>query len=132
MVFALGWGSVRQPGVVPEEHPRFLRGVEPLKPRRALPRATLVVFALAVVCALAPWLAAWTVARREHALLAHALGLGAAMWILVSGSNVAVSLGALRSFPKPRARFKAAVAPLVWAGLVLAVGLIYWVTEVRP
>ena len=132
MVFALGWGSVRQPGSVPEEHPRFVRDAEPLLPRRALPRATLPVFGLAVGCALAPWLAAWSVARREHGLLAHALGLAAAMWMMVSGSNIAVALGASRKFPRPRSRLASATAALAWACGLVAVGLLYWLTEVKP
>lgn len=132
MVFALGWGSVRQPGSVPEEHPRFVRDAEPLLPRRALPRGTLPVFGLAVLCALAPWLAAWSVARREHGLLAHALGLGAAMWMMVSGSNIAVALGASRVLPGPRARLATAMASFAWASALIAIGVLYWLTEVKP
>ncbi len=70
-----------------------MREAEVLTPRRALPRATLLTFALTVICAFGPWLAAWAVARREHALLAHAMGLGSAMWILAGGSQIAVSMG---------------------------------------
>lgn len=132
MVFALGWGSVRQPGSVPEEHPRFVRDAEPLSPRRALPRATLPVFGLAVLCSLAPWLAAWSVAQREHGLLAHALGLGAAMWMMVSGSSIAVALGATRTFPRPKSRITSAAAGLAWACALLAIGVLYWLTEVKP
>lgn len=132
MVFALGWGSVRQPGSVPEEHPRFVRDAEPLLPRRALPRGTLPVFGLAVLSALAPWLAAWSVARREHGLLAHALGLGAAIWMLVSGSHIAVALGANRLFPRPKSRIMSAAAGLAWACALIAIGALYWLTEVKP
>lgn len=132
MVFALGWGSVRQPGSVPEEHPRFVRGAEPLLPRRALPRATLPVFGLAMVCSLGPWLAAWSVARREHGLLAHALGLGVSMWMMVSGSNIAVALGAGRVMPGARLRLSTAFAALAWAGVLGTFGALYWLTEARP
>lgn len=132
MVFALGWGLVRQPGSVPEDHPRFLRSAEPLLPRRALPASTLPVFGLAIVCALSPWLAAWTVARREHALFAHALGLAAAMWMLTSGSNIAVVLGTSRSFPSGKSRLTSALAALAWAAALGALGALYWVTEVKP
>lgn len=129
MVFALGWGSVRQPGSVPEEHPRFVRGAEPLLPRRALPKATLAVFGVAVLCALAPWLAAWTVARREHALLAHALGLGAAMWILASGSSISIALGSVRRFASPKSRLTAAVVALAWATALAVIGALSRLTE---
>ncbi len=132
MLFALGWGLVRQPGSVPEEHPRFVRSAEPLLPRRALPRSTLPVFALSVICALSPWLAAWTVARREHALLAHAVGLGAAMWMLVSGSNIAVVVGTTRVLPNPKVRLTSALGALAWACALAAVGTLYWATEGRP
>lgn len=132
MVFALGWGAVRQPGFVPEEHPRFVRDAEPLLPRRPLPRGTLAVFGLAVSCALGPWLLAWSVAQREHALLAHALGLGAAMWMMVSGSNIAVTLGGTRTFPGPKRRLTSAVVSFAWASALLAIGALYWLTEVKP
>lgn len=132
LVFGLSWGSVRQPGAIPEDHPRFLRSAEPLLPRRALPRLTVPVFAMAVVCALSPWLVAWTVARREQALLAHALGLGAALWLLVSGVNIAVAAGT-RHLPRPpKARLNSALAALAWACALGAVGALYWATEVRP
>jgi hypothetical protein len=132
LVFALSWGAVRQAGSKPEDDPRFVRGAELLIPRRALPRATLFTFALTVVCAFAPWLAAWAVVRREHALLAHALGLGAAMWILAGGSQIAVSLGVQRTWPSPRNRVSAALSPLAWACALLAIGALYRVTGGNP
>lgn len=132
LLFALSWGSVRQPGSNPEDDPRFVRGAEVLVPRRALPRATVLTFALTIVCAFAPWLAAWAVVRREHALLAHALGLGSAMWILAGGSQIAVSLGAQRTWPAPRSRLSAALAPLAWACALLALGVLYRVTGGTP
>lgn len=132
VLFALSWGAVRRSDEKPEDDPRFVRGAEVLTPRQALPRATLLTFALTVVCAFAPWLAAWAVVRREHALLAHALGLGGAMWILVGGSQIAVSLGAHRTWPAPRARISAALAPLAWACALLAAGALYRVSGGAP
>jgi hypothetical protein len=132
LIFALSWGAVRQPGSKPEDDPRFVREAEMLVPRRALPRATLVAFAVTVMCAFAPWLAAWVVARREHALLAHAVGLGSAMWILGGGAQIAVSLGVQRTWPHPRARIAAALVPLAWACALLAVGALYRITGGGP
>jgi hypothetical protein len=132
LVFGLSWGSVRQPGTIPEDHPRFLRSAEPLLPRRALPRLTVPVFAIAVVCALSPWLVAWTVARREQALLAHSLGLGAALWLLVSGVDIAVAVGTRHVPRPPKARLNSVLVVLAWACALAAVGTLYWATEVRP
>lgn len=124
-VFALGWGSVRQPGAVPEDDPRVIREVEPLLPRRALPRATALVFAVAMTVALVPWLLAWNVERREHALLAHVLGLGLAMWLMSAGVQIAVSIGVSRVWAAPRARLTFATPALAWAAALAVVGLAY-------
>ncbi len=124
-VFALGWGSVRHPRAIPEDDPRVIREAEPLLPRRALPRATLTVFAVTVAVALLPWLFAWTVERREHALLAHVLGLGLAMWLLGVGIQSAVTIGAVRAWAKPPTRLGFATPALAWAAALLVVGLAY-------
>ena len=125
LVFALGWGSVRQPGAVPEDDPRVIREAEPLLPRRAIPRATIVVFGVAMTVALVPWLLAWNVERREHALLAHVVGLGLAMWLMSVGGQIAVALGASRVWAPPRSRLAFATPSLAWAAALMVVAIAY-------
>lgn len=127
-LFALGWGSVRHPRAVPEHDPNVI-SARPLEPRRRVPPVVLLVFLLSVVGALLPWLWAWSVTRAEHALLAHVLALGAAMWMVNLGAKVAVVFAEPAAPVSARQRLVGSLWPLllmvlvgVLSGLYLGVG----------
>ncbi len=119
-LFALGWGSVRHPRVVPEHDPHVI-SARPLEPRRRMPSAVLAVFVVSALGALVPWLVAWSVTRSEHALLAHVLALGAAMWMVNLGSKVAVAFAEPAVTLTIRQRLAGAFWPLL---LTVMVGLL--------
>jgi hypothetical protein len=122
-LFALGWGTVRRAGSVPEEDPHVLLG-PPLVARSRLPRSALIVLVVSLVGTLLPLSLAWRVVRPEHALLAHAAALLAALAILNSGANVGLRLGQARSSGSSRQRLAAATRPLGLLLLMLALGLL--------
>jgi hypothetical protein len=100
-LYAFGWGSVRRWGSVPEEDPRAVEG-PPLTARGKLPSAASWIFAAGLVGAGLIVLLAWRVRRPVHALLAHALALTLAVWVV----DVAADVVTHRSTPggAPRQR----------------------------
>lgn len=124
--FAFGWGSLRQLGAVPEEHPNVLGGT-PLQARDQLPRGALFVLALSVVGVVTCLGLAWRVARPDHALFAHAAAIACAIWLVSAGAKVAITRGGAQAEPNPSRRMAAAsrslavLLVLVFAGLFWAV-----------
>jgi hypothetical protein len=125
VLFAFGWGAVRNVHSVPENDPRVIAG-QPLAPRRALPPTTYVVFGLALLGALAPWLLAWRVTRPEHALFAHATALLCAIAMVSVGAQVSVQRGRRWLPPRPSDRFNAASTALAAMVLVAVLGVAAW------
>lgn len=70
-LYALGWGSLRRRGAVPEDGPNVIPG-PPLQPRGKPQRGTPIVFGVIVACAFVPIFLAFRVAEPERALFAHA------------------------------------------------------------
>jgi hypothetical protein len=124
MLFAFGWGSVRELGHVPEEDPHALPG-PPLSRRGRLPPLATALFALALLGALAPMLAAWRVARPTHALMAHSVAMLCAILVLSAGARLAVERDTWRA-PPPERRFLASMRPLSVLALTLVLGLMVW------
>ncbi len=128
MLFAFGWGAVRNVRSVPENDPRVIRS-EPLTPRRSLPLVTHVVFAIASVGAMVPWLLAWRVTRPEHALLAHGAGLLCAIAMVSAGAQISVQRGQRVRLPGPAARLNAASSALSGLVVVAVLGVVIWLVR---
>ncbi len=124
--FAFGWGTVRQLGTIPEEHPAALGG-PPLEARGRLPAsavaATVLSLAAAGLCLALPW----RIDRMPHAALGHVIGLAAAGALLVTAGRVAVeprrSVGRSTS---PGRRVQGASVPLGLLGVLVVAGLVRW------
>lgn len=131
MLFAFGWGAVRNVRSVPENDPRVIAG-QPMSPRKALPLITQLIFGIALIGAFVPWLLAWRVTRPEHALLAHAVGLLCAIGMVSAGAQASVR----RSRPAaalPRAAARLSAASGAFAGLVAVavLGIVVWLVRGR-
>jgi hypothetical protein len=123
-LFALGWGTVRTVGDVPEEDPHAIVGA-PLPARGRLPRATLAVFSIGLAGAAVPLLLAWRVIRPGHALLAHAVAVTCAVAIVTSAAKIALARGSWQAQNPPRVRLLAASRPLAVLTVLLAAGMVW-------
>jgi hypothetical protein len=128
MLFAFGWGAVRNVRSVPENDPRVIEGT-PLQPRQTLPWLTYVVFGVAAVGGFAPWLLAWRVARPDHALLAHVVGLLCAVGLISVGAHVAVRRVGRWAPAPPTARIGTATNAFVALAVVLVLGIVLWLVR---
>jgi hypothetical protein len=122
-LFALGWGSVRRAGSVPEDDPHVLAGPL-LTARSQLPVSASVVLGISLVGLAVPLTLAWRVVRLEHALFAHAAALLCALAILTAGANIALGHGTRSSPSSVRQRIAAATRPLALLSLVLLASLV--------
>ncbi len=124
VLFALGWGTAREPGRVPEEDPRVLPGTA-LASRGALPRGSRFLLAFALVAALVPLGHAWISHRAAHALLGQGVALLAAIALVESGALLSTE----RERPLPVAaastRVRSASSPLMLLGCTLLLGLVW-------
>lgn len=124
--FAFGWGTVRQLGTVPEEHPAALGGA-PLEARGKLPglaaAASAVALAGAALCLALPW----RIERMPHAALGHLLGLMTAGALLVTAGRMAAEprRSSTRSIPAGR-RVHGASTSLGLLGLLVLAGAAKW------
>jgi hypothetical protein len=118
--FAFGWGSLRQLGAVPEDHPNVLAGAA-LAARGTLPKGALFVLGLSILGAISCLALAWRVPRPDHALLAHAAAVACAIALLGGGAKVATLRGPRQPEVPPR-RISAARRWLVASGLLLLIG----------
>jgi ABC-type amino acid transport system permease subunit len=123
-LFAVGWGAPRRPGAVPEDDPRALVD-DVLEPRRRLPRGANTIITVALLLAVVPVFLAWRIPRAEHALLGHAVALGAAVAMVTVGAIVAVERGNWRAATIPRRRLARAAGPLGAVLVLLVVGILY-------
>ncbi|MDX2050832.1 MAG: hypothetical protein SFV15_00480 [Polyangiaceae bacterium] len=124
LLFALGWGYLRQRGNVPERDPRAIAG-EPLLPRAQLSPVTSVVFAVSLAGSLGILALAWRVERPAQALLAHAVAAAGVVWLMSASARVSTSLGESRSFPSARRRMNLAARPLSALILAFAFGTVW-------
>ena len=70
----------------------------PLAARHRLSKLTLAVFGASLVAAVIPMLLAWRVTRPNHALLAQAAAIGAAVLLVDSGVRIALAQNDTRTF----------------------------------
>jgi len=128
LLYALGWGSLRRRGVVPEDAPNVIVG-PPLQPRTRPAAAVPVVFGVIVVCALVPLLLAFRVVEPERALFAHAGAVLCAILTISVGSRVALSVGQRRTLPAATERLNAAAVPLALLALAFGLGFLWLVVR---
>lgn len=127
-LYALGWGSQRRRGVVPEDAPNVILG-PPLQPRaRPHPLAPLV-FGFVIASALLPIFLAFRVAEAERGLFAHAVAVLAAISTITVGARVATSLGQRRPLPGNAERLNAAAVPLALSALLFGLGFLWLVVR---
>lgn len=122
-LFAFGWGSARKLGHVPEDDPNAIQGAA-LEPRAALPRGTLIVLLLGMLGASVPLVFAWRVRREDHALLAHAVALVAAVALVSASAKIALARGT-GSERQPGQRVVAGSGAFMLLAFALAVGLVW-------
>ena len=125
-LYALGWGSQRRRGVVPEDGPNVIPG-PPLQPRVRPPAVAPFVFGLILVSALVPVFLAFRVADSERSLFAHAVAILAAILAITVGSRVALGLGQRRSLPAVPERLNAVAVPLALLALLFGLGFLWLV-----
>ena len=125
-LYALGWGSLRRRGVVPEDGPNVIPG-PPLQPRVRPPAHAPFVFGLILVSALVPVFLAFRVADTERGLFAHAVAILAAILTITVGSRVALALGQRRSLPPVPERLNAVAVPLALLALLFGLGFLWLV-----
>jgi len=124
ILFALGWGSVRETGSIPEEDPNALIG-PPLPVRKRLPRGSMAILGIGMAGSLPALYFAWRVTRPDHALLGHAVAVIAAIALVASGAKIAVDRAGYRPPSSPAERVNAAARPLGALGLLLGLGFVW-------
>lgn len=127
-LYALGWGSLRRRGVVPEDAPNVIPG-PPLQPRAKPHALSPAVFAMILVAALVPTFLAFRVVEPERGLFAHAVAVLAAILTITVGSRVALGLGQRRGRPTVPERLNAAAVPLALLALAFGVGFLWLVVR---
>ncbi|HEX2735733.1 MAG TPA: hypothetical protein VHM70_29235 [Polyangiaceae bacterium] len=128
VLFAFGWGAVRNARTVPENDPHVIVG-KPLAPRTALPRLAYVMFAVSLVGGLVPWLLAWRVERGQHALLAHALGLAIAIAMVSLGAQASVNLQQPTPARSPARRLNGISTTVALLALAAVTGFVVWLVR---
>lgn len=122
LLFAFGWGHVRERGAVEDVVPAV---GPPLQPRSRLPRASLGVVAFAVLAALVLSALAFRVDRPDHALLGHAAATAASLLVLAVGGRIALAQGSRHDLPSAGSRLEAASVPGALIGVLLGLGLVW-------
>lgn len=127
-LYALGWGSMRRRGAVPEDAPNVILG-PPLQPRARPHPIAPFVFGLLLVSALLPVFLAFRVVEAERGLFAHAVAILAAISTITVGSRVATGLGQRRTLPVSAERLNAAAVPLALSALLFGLGFLWLVVR---
>ena len=127
-LYALGWGSLRRRGVVPEDAPNVIPG-PPLQPRARPHPIAPFVFGLILVSALLPVFLAFRVVEAERGLFAHAVAILAAILTITAGARVATGLGQRRALPVSAERLNAAAVPLALLALLFGLGFLWLVVR---
>jgi hypothetical protein len=124
LLFALGWGSVRETRSIPEEDPNALHG-PPLPVRKRLPRGSMAILALGMASSLPALYLAWRVTRPDHALLGHAAAAFAAIALVAASARIAVDRAAYRPPSSAAERVNSAARPLGALALLLGLGFVW-------
>jgi hypothetical protein len=128
MLYALGWGSLRRRGLVPEDGPNVIPGA-PLQPRSRPPSIVPVVFGVIIASALLPTFLAFRVADTERGLFAHAAAVLIGILVISVGSRAALALGQRRALPASADRLNAAAVPLALLALAFGLGFLWLVVR---
>ncbi len=128
MLYALGWGSLRRRGLVPEDGPDVIVGPQ-LQPRSRPPALVPAIFGVIIASALVPTFLAFRVADTERALFAHAAAVLTAILVISIGSRAALNLGQRRTLPASAERLNAAAVPLALAALAFGLGFLWLVVR---
>jgi len=128
MLYALGWGSLRRRGAVPEDGPDILPGA-PLVARARQSAVVPVLFGVIVVSSLVPTFLAFRVHDTERGLFAHAVAVLVAILTITAGSRVVLGLGQRRAMPPPGERSNAAAVPLALVALAFGLGFLWLVVR---
>lgn len=123
MLYAFGWGELRDLGAVPEDDPRVLSGA-PLSARQSLSRSVGVVLSFGVAGALALVFLAFRVARPGHAVMAHALALIAGLFLVGGAARVALDR-VPRTLPSRAERIGYGATTLAVLLVLLGLGALY-------
>jgi hypothetical protein len=127
-LYALGWGSLRRRGAVPEDAPNVILG-PPLQPRARSHPIAPFVFGLLMVSAVLPVLLAFRVVEAERGLFAHSAAILAAILTITVGARVATGLGQRRALPGTAERLNAAAVPLALLALLFGLGFLWLVVR---
>lgn len=127
-LYALGWGSMRRRGAVPEDGPHVIPGA-PLQPRSKPQRSAPIVFGLLLISAFVPIFLAFRVAEPERALFAHAAAILTAILTITVGAQVALSVGQRKGLPPAVERLNSAAIPLALLALVFGLGFLWLVVR---
>lgn len=128
ILYALGWGSLRRRGAVPEDGPNVIPG-PPLQPRTRHHVTVPLVFGGILLCSLLPLFLAFRVVEPERALFAHATAVLAAVLTISVGARVALSLGQPRALPSSSERLNAVAVPLALLALLFGLGFLWLVVR---
>jgi hypothetical protein len=121
MLFAFGWGHVRERGPVEEV---AVVG-PPLQPRSRLPRTSIAVVLFAVLTSLVLSALAFRVDRVDHAMFGHAAATAASLLVLAAGGRIALAQGQRHDLASPSNRLDAASLPGALIGVLLGLGLVW-------
>jgi hypothetical protein len=124
ILFALGWGSVREVGSVPEDDPNALLG-PPLPARNRLPRGSMAILAIGIVGSLPALYLAWRITRPDHALLGHAAAVLSAMALVAASARIAVDRAQYRASGSAAQRVNSAARALGALALLLGLGFVW-------
>jgi hypothetical protein len=122
MLFAFGWGHVRERG--PAEDDVAVAG-PPLQPRSRLPRTSLAVVLFAVLTSLVLSALAFRVDRSDHAMFGHAAATAASLLVLAAAGRIALAQGQRHDFAAPAGRLDAASLPGALIGVLVGLGLVW-------
>jgi hypothetical protein len=127
-LYALGWGSLRRRGMVPEDAPNVIPG-PPLAPRIRASKAGPLAFGLMLASSLVPTFLAFRVTEGTRGLFAHAVAILSAVLTVTVGSRVAIGLGQSRGLPQLGERLNAAAVPLALLALSFGLGFLWLVVR---
>lgn len=122
MLFAFGWGHVRERGPVEEA---LVAAGPPLQPRSRLPRTGLAVVLFAVLASLVLSALAFRVDRPDHAMFGHAAATAASLLVLAAAGRIALAQGTRHDLASPGNRLDAASVPGALIGVLLGLGLVW-------
>jgi hypothetical protein len=122
MLFAFGWGHVRERGPVDET---LVAVGPPLQPRSRLPRTSVAVVLFAVLASLVLTALAFRVDRPDHAMFGHAAATAASLLVLAAAGRIALAQGQRHDLASPSNRLDAASLPGALIGVLLGLGLVW-------